>query len=394
MVAVDCSTFASITLCPTFWAATGAGLSVLLSAIGAGIGIGISGPAIAGAGVERPEVMLKTFIATILAEALAIYGLVVGLLSVFHITDALTLAGSVRIFAGGLTMGAAALGAGFGIGTSGSALAAATAEKPEIFSRAVITLILAEALAIYALVTALLLVLQASLQRPIVGTETLSHIVRDNYIVAKIRGEKGKLLERQQLHSLAEFRTQSEILGVLADGPYGKELSELRDGSSPIETERAVRLGFARGVRTLISASQGLARDFLLEFSRRFDAYDLAAIVVFKAQGKTWEEFVSTRQPLALLKEAELHRLYSMDDLRTIVGIVGDRALVNRVKGFSMEDLVGERASLVRDIITGWGEERFYNYLNDKLGGFDRGSCLPMVGGAVDLANLIIILRR
>jgi F0F1-type ATP synthase membrane subunit c/vacuolar-type H+-ATPase subunit K len=126
------------------------------------MGIGISGPAIAGAGVERPEVMFKTFIATILAEALAIYGLVVGLLSVFHITNALSLAGSVRIFAGGLTMGAAALGAGFGIGTSGSALAAATAEKPEIFSRAVITLILAEALAIYALVTALLLVLQAS----------------------------------------------------------------------------------------------------------------------------------------------------------------------------------------------------------------------------------------
>jgi len=226
-----------------------------------------------------------------------------------------------------------------------------------------------------------------------VGTEVLSHIVRDNYIIAKIRGEKGKLLERQQLHSLAEFRTQSEILGVLAEGSYGKELSELKEGSSPIETERAVRLGFARGVKTLVSSSQGPARGFLLEFSRRFDAYDLAAIVVFKAQGKTWEEFVSTRQPLALLKEAELHRLYSMDDLRTIVGIVGDRALVNRVKGFSMEDLVGEKASMVRDIITGWGEERFYNYVNDKLGGFDRGSCLPIVGGTVDLANLIIILR-
>jgi len=226
-----------------------------------------------------------------------------------------------------------------------------------------------------------------------VGTETLSHIVRDNYIIAKIRGEKGKLLERHQIHSLAEFRTQSEILGVLAEGPYGKELSELKEGSSPIETERAVRLGFARGVKTLISSSQGPARGFLLEFSRRFDAYDLAAIVVFKAQGKTWEEFVSTRQPLALLKEAELHRLYSMDDLRTIVGIVGDRALVNRVKGFSIEDLVGEKASLARDIITGWGEERFYNYVNDKLGGFDRASCLPIVGGTVDLANLIIILR-
>ena len=225
------------------------------------------------------------------------------------------------------------------------------------------------------------------------GTETLSHIVRDNYIIARIRGEKGKFLDRQQIHSLAEFRSQSEILGVLADGTYGKELSELKEGSSPIETERAVRLGFARGVRTLLSSSQGPARDFLFEFSRRFDAYDLAAIVVFKAQGKTWEEFVSTRQPLALLKEAELHRLYSMDDLRTIVGIVGDRALVNRVKGFSMEDLAGEKASLVRDIITGWGEERFYNYVNDKLRGFNRESCLPIVGGTVDLANLTIILR-
>src|SRR5437879_8049297 len=82
-----------------------------------------------------------------------------------------------------------------------------------------------------------------------------------------------------------------------------------------------------------------------------------------------------------------------MDDLRTIVRIVGDRALVNRVKNFSMEDLAGERPSLVRDIITGWGEERFYNYVNDKLGGFDRESCLPIAGGTVDLANLTIILR-
>ena len=225
------------------------------------------------------------------------------------------------------------------------------------------------------------------------GTETLSHIVRDNYIIAKIRGEKGKLLERQQMHSLAEFRSQSEILGVLADGPYGKELSELKDNSSPIETERAIRLGFARGVRQLIASSEGPAHRFLLEFSRRFDAYDLAAIVVFKAQGKSWEDFLASRQPLSLLKEPALHRLYSVEDLRTIVGTVGDRSLVDRVKSFSIDDLAGEKASLVRDIITGWGEERFFNYVNNELHGFDRESCIPIAGGTVDFANLSIILR-
>jgi V/A-type H+/Na+-transporting ATPase subunit C len=222
---------------------------------------------------------------------------------------------------------------------------------------------------------------------------TVQHVLRDNYTIAKIRGEKGLLLERQQLYSLAEFRSQSEILGVLADGTYGRELSELKERSSPIEVERAIRLGFARAVKTLFASAQGSVRDFLEEFTHRFDAYDLAALIVFKAQGKTWEEFIATRQPLALLKESELHRMYSLDDIRAIVGIMGDRALEARVRDFSMADISGERAAFIRDIITGWGEERFYNYVNDKLRGFDRESCLPIVGATVDLANLAIALR-
>jgi len=146
---------------PIVSASLGVGLSVFLSVIGASIGISISAPAIAGAGTERPEIVSKSLIATILAEAIAIYGLVVGLLSIFRLTS-LTPADTdiaFRIFSGGLIMGIAAVAAGIGIGTSGSALASATAEKPELFSRAVVPLILAEALAIYAFVAALLLVI-------------------------------------------------------------------------------------------------------------------------------------------------------------------------------------------------------------------------------------------
>lgn len=143
------------------FAGLGVSLSLLLSVIGAALGISISAPAIAGAGTERPETVSRNLIATILAEALAIYGLVVGLLSLFAITSTLSSDGAFRIFSGGLTMGVAALGAGLGIGTSGAALASATAEKPELFSRTVVPLILSEALAIYALVVSLLLVLAA-----------------------------------------------------------------------------------------------------------------------------------------------------------------------------------------------------------------------------------------
>lgn len=222
---------------------------------------------------------------------------------------------------------------------------------------------------------------------------TVQHILRDNYTIAKIRGEKGLLLDRQQLYSLAEFRVQSEILGVLADGTYGRELSELKEGSHPTEVERAIRLGFARVVRTLLASSQASARGFLQQFIQRFDAYDLASLVIFKGQNRPWEDYVATRQPLALLKEPELHRLYSIDDLHTLVGITGDRTLEARMMDFSMQDMLGEKAALVRDIILGWGEERFYNYIDRKLNGVDRSTCLPIIGATIDVANIVIILR-
>jgi V-type H+-transporting ATPase 21kDa proteolipid subunit len=157
---------------PILFAGLGVGLSISLAAIGAGLGIGITGPGVAGATTEKPEVFARSFIAVVLAEALAIYGLVVALLAVFKLptivtnaadpaTAATALNSAFRIFAAGIAMGGGALGAGFGIGTTGSAMASATAEKSELYSRVVIPVILSEALAIYSLIIALLLVLQA-----------------------------------------------------------------------------------------------------------------------------------------------------------------------------------------------------------------------------------------
>src|SRR2546426_9079139 len=144
---------------PIIYASVGVGLGVFLSVIGASIGISISAPAIAGAGTERPEIVSKSLIATILAEAIAIYGLVFGLLSIFrliHLTAADTDI-AFRIFAGGLIMGIAAVAAGIWVGASGGAPASATAEKTQLFSTGVVSFILSEAPAIYSFVSAFLL---------------------------------------------------------------------------------------------------------------------------------------------------------------------------------------------------------------------------------------------
>ena len=225
------------------------------------------------------------------------------------------------------------------------------------------------------------------------ASDTLSHLLRDNYLIARLRGNRSYLFGRQQLFALSESKTQTEIIGLLAEGPYGPQLSKLGAESSTIETERAVRLGFADSVMSLSRASGGDTRGFIAQYRRKFDAYSLASLVIFKAQRKTWEEYLATRLPLALMNEQELHRLYSLDDLSVIAREGGDRHLVDRVKGFSTTDIEGEKASLVRDVINGWGEERFYKYIDEKMSGPDRQNCLPIAGSAIDIANLTIIIR-
>jgi len=58
----------------------GGGLAVGLAGLGAGIGVGIAGAAAISAMVEKPEKLIWYLIFVALAEAIAIYGLLISLL--------------------------------------------------------------------------------------------------------------------------------------------------------------------------------------------------------------------------------------------------------------------------------------------------------------------------
>lgn len=60
--------------------AIGAGLAIGLAALGAGIGIAGAGSAAISALTEKPETFFRSFLIVALAEALAIYGLIMGIL--------------------------------------------------------------------------------------------------------------------------------------------------------------------------------------------------------------------------------------------------------------------------------------------------------------------------
>jgi F0F1-type ATP synthase membrane subunit c/vacuolar-type H+-ATPase subunit K len=129
-----------------------------LSTVGAIFGIITAGVAMAGAGTQRPEVLTKALIAVVLAEAIAIYGLLASFLLVAKIGTVTTDAGGIDALAAGTVIGIAGLAAGIGIGYSGASMASAAAEKPETFSKNVVAVVLAEAIAIYGLLIAFMMI--------------------------------------------------------------------------------------------------------------------------------------------------------------------------------------------------------------------------------------------
>jgi F0F1-type ATP synthase membrane subunit c/vacuolar-type H+-ATPase subunit K len=91
------------------------------------------------------------------------YPLILAVLGTLFITPALAqeestgLADSSRFFAASVAFSAAAMGAGLAVGRAGSSGLAATAERPEMRTTAIIITALGEAIAIYGIVVAILI---------------------------------------------------------------------------------------------------------------------------------------------------------------------------------------------------------------------------------------------
>lgn len=101
------------------------------------------------------RVNVTTAAATLLALALALAGVV----DPAHAATAATKAGSGDAFIGaGIAIAGSTLGAGVAVSYTGSAALAAIAEKPDMLGRALVIVGLAEGIAIYGLVVAVLLI--------------------------------------------------------------------------------------------------------------------------------------------------------------------------------------------------------------------------------------------
>ena len=142
----------------------GAAVALGLSGIGSVIGITKIGQASEVSLIDQPDRFGVGLIFTVLAESPAIYGLLVAILIVLQIASKeLTMPIAIAAFSAGLVMGISGLFSAIGIGKAGSTAIGALVERKDLFGKSLIFTIFPETVAIYGLLTSIIILLPAGL---------------------------------------------------------------------------------------------------------------------------------------------------------------------------------------------------------------------------------------
>lgn len=143
---------------PSMSATLGVAVSIVACAASASYAIISCAPALASVTSEKPEFGSRLIITIVLGEALAIYGLLIAFMIVSKLPTITTDEAGIRALFSGIAMGGAAAAAAVGISYCGPALMTATVERPESYTTNILGIVLSEALAIYGLLIAFMLI--------------------------------------------------------------------------------------------------------------------------------------------------------------------------------------------------------------------------------------------
>ena len=151
---------------PYVWANLGIGFDLGFSILGAAWGIYLTGSSLLAASVKTPRITSKNLVSVIFCEAVAIYGVIIGIIMSGKIgdksfTDTVNdynhaLWTGFSLFTLGIYVGLSNLFCGVCVGVTGSNCAIADAQTPETFVKILIIEIFGSALGIFGIIVGII----------------------------------------------------------------------------------------------------------------------------------------------------------------------------------------------------------------------------------------------
>ena len=154
---------------PYFWANLGIGFDLGLSILGAAWGIYLTGSSLLAASVKTPRITSKNLVSVIFCEAVAIYGVIIGIIMSGKVRDKtfeavvktaadynFALWTGFNLFTLGIYVGLSNLFCGVCVGVTGSNCAIADAQTPGTFVKILIIEIFGSALGIVGIIVGII----------------------------------------------------------------------------------------------------------------------------------------------------------------------------------------------------------------------------------------------
>lgn len=215
------------------------------------------------------------------------------------------------------------------------------------------------------------------------------------YIGARIRGMKSRLLERKALEALGAKMDISSVIDELENTPYRQDLEDASVQYTGLAcVEEALRRNLSKTFRLIFSFVKGEDAETLINiFLNKWDIQNIKTILRGINIQEMSEEIAESLAPAGALNDATLAEMIKQPDVKAIIdllatwGIEYSRPLTRHFKEFSeTRDLVVLEYAL---------DKFYYNHALDAVAGdsYDEGIIRGIVRTEIDVTNIKNVLR-
>ena len=215
------------------------------------------------------------------------------------------------------------------------------------------------------------------------------------YVGARIRGMKSRLLQRKELEALGAKLDISSLIDELENTPYRPDLEDASVRHTGLAcVEEALRRNLGKTFRLIFSFVKGEDAETLINiFLNKWDIQNIKTILRGKNIQEVPEEIAESLAPAGALNDATLTELIKQPDVKAVIdllatwGIEYARPLTQHLKEYSeTRDLVVLEYAL---------DKFYYDHALHAVAGdsYDEGIIRGIVRTEIDVTNIKNILR-